>query len=553
MATKHIDLLLELRSDGLDFHDEDPVQNRSEPRYLFYAQHSTRCYDKSDYTKLVKVCWIPPSPPFPVCRDAKMSFTYLDKFILFQPLTPTGHVRQVVAKEDRSTAQASQIHIHHGAPQRGQRCIRGAEEQCGYIHEAQDRHTGPVMPQSPTHAHTSVIFISITTRLQASDVYDKDVHLKLTHAATHWCESYARSWLRRRNRHGDEDGDLRGDWDDVGEVADFGSPVEEEQPRQEDQDAAISSHANIRESSARKRRAAEVVTEVPAEKRSSKEPRDKHADEGSDNEGIIEFLAAAAAPTGGGGVKFNIRWQGHPNLKTWWQTLDDETAVRELSDPHWWKGIVLELEDKTEKKLGIVRGYHEADVRHDIYLGNGVTAHVSLLRCSLLGNAEGNIAWSVASKFESCSLTDHAVNWSETTELTTIKSDWDGVSFPSATEAKTVVLALQRQRVFAEETEAWSTLAELCIWLERPKSNTIMITKFICEVSLPRFIPPRCRFETCLFPEHVSSLTPRCGCNGKTLRDDWPRISGDVFSLLPPPPSALPPPHSNRFATVSRR
>ena len=219
--------------------------------------------------------------------------------------------------------------------------------------------------------------------------------------------------------------------------------------------------------------------------------------------------------------------------------MDDETAVRELSDPHWWKGIVLELEDKTEKKLGIVRGYHEADVRHDIYLGNGVTAHVSLLRCSLLGNAEGNIAWSVASKFESCSLTDHAVNWSETTELTTIKSDWDGVSFPSATEAKTVVLALQRQRVFAEETEAWSTLAELCIWLERPKSNTIMITKFTCEVSLPRFIPPRCRFETCLFPEHVSSLTPRCGCTSKTLRDDWlPRSLVPFFPCYLTPPSA---------------
>ena len=109
-------------------------------------------------------------------------------------------------------------------------------------------------------------------------------------------------------------------------------------------------------------------------------------------------------------------------------------------------------------------------------------------------------AWSVASKFDSCSLTDHAVNWSETTERTTIKSNWDGVSFPSATEAKTVVLALQRQRVFAEETEAWSTLAELCIWLEKPKSNNIMITKFICEVSLPRFIPPHCRFETLSFP-----------------------------------------------------
>ena len=109
-------------------------------------------------------------------------------------------------------------------------------------------------------------------------------------------------------------------------------------------------------------------------------------------------------------------------------------------------------------------------------------------------------AWSVASKFDSCSLTDHAMNWSETTEVMTIKSVWDGALFPLATEAKTVVLALQRQRVFAEETEAWSTLAELCIWLERPKSNTIMITKFICEVSLPRFIPPRCRFKTLSFP-----------------------------------------------------
>ena len=48
MATKHINLLLELRSDELDFHDEDPVQNRSERRYLFYAQHSTRCYAESD-------------------------------------------------------------------------------------------------------------------------------------------------------------------------------------------------------------------------------------------------------------------------------------------------------------------------------------------------------------------------------------------------------------------------------------------------------------------------------------------------------------------------
>lgn len=52
------------------------------------------------------------------------------------------------------------------------------------------------------------------------------------------------------------------------------------------------------------------------------------------------------------------------------------------------------------------------------------------------------------------------------------------------------MLALQRQKVFAEESEGWSTVAELCSWLEQPKSSTIMLAKFNCEVSPLLLRPP---------------------------------------------------------------
>lgn len=260
---------------------------------------------------------------------------------------------------------------------------------------------------------------------KASDVYDADTHLKLTKAATDFCEGFAKDWLGRHTGEEDDDQgmDFAGfmDEDEEGTVAgQVASPAAE--PAGE----APSAKKRGTSGAARKRSAAEVASELYAwKKRPSSERRDDDSTEdagGSDSEGTIDSLFAAV-PTSEGSVKFNVRWAGHPNLKDWWQHLDAEIATQELADPQWWKGTVLELEDATEKRLGILRDFHEAEVEHSIDLANGVTARVSLLTCSLGGGAEGKVAWSMAPKYECCTLTDHAVDWSEDPALEKIKQE----------------------------------------------------------------------------------------------------------------------------------
>ena len=62
MTVPHLDLVLKLRGDGLEFDEEDVAENRSSRKYLFYAKHSTRCYGESDWGKLVKATFKKWSP-----------------------------------------------------------------------------------------------------------------------------------------------------------------------------------------------------------------------------------------------------------------------------------------------------------------------------------------------------------------------------------------------------------------------------------------------------------------------------------------------------------
>lgn len=311
--------------------------------------------------------------------------------------------------------------------------------------------------------------------MQASDVYDADTHLKLTSQATKWCEDYAKNWLDNRYEDAQpaDEGALLFDHEEddtpEGPVQSKDAPPaaakKSQKKRQLATPAAAASHA----SSARKKAAPPTVA----------------AD--YDSEGVIDFIAAAV-PTAEGKVSYNIMWEGHPALKDWWQHLSEETARTELSDIGTNK--VLQLEDQTEKRLCIVKSYDESSGEHTVHFGNGVSGSINLLTCELGGGLKGKIAWAFDSKHECCTHTDMSLDWSDP-EVKDIKAAWDGVAFPGAKAAKAVILALQRHQVYSEETtmDAISSLAELCQWLEAPRSSTIMLARFNCETLRGDWLP----------------------------------------------------------------
>ena len=111
-------------------------------------------------------------------------------------------------------------------------------------------------------------------------------------------------------------------------------------------------------------------------------------------------------------------------------------------------------------------------------------AHCRLTNDGSGGSAEGGTAlaaWKLLLD-QQASLTDHALDWSSDA-LKEIRDEWDGTAFPTPTQARAIVLAIEAQSVYTEEGDSLEALGELCAWLKSP-SKMHMLARINAETLL---------------------------------------------------------------------
>lgn len=201
---------MELRATaGLDFEEEDEVENRTARSYVFFRQESSRCYSESEWSKHVKA--------------------------LFARFSP------------RNTAPTPKM-------------LRAI-----FITALRNSRTGNEQVKASV-AHC----MKHKLDTQASDVYDLDTHLRccppldcqaslslsaviacrLTKAATAWCEKFASDWAKGRSKDAERPSPVAGELGDDAPPAFDDLP--DSPPRSTEEQPAISPPAGAKEDNATK-------------------------------------------------------------------------------------------------------------------------------------------------------------------------------------------------------------------------------------------------------------------------------------------------------------
>lgn len=263
---------------------------------------------------------------------------------------------------------------------------------------------------------------------QSSDVYDKATHDRLNRKAFSWCEEFARNHEHCQEQDGAE----------AAEAADMGHGSK----RPADRDV----HTNVH----MKKQASVTVPE-------------------EDSEYEIEFIRGCRMAAGDE-PEYDIVWRGWAG-GTWWQRLPPTKVAAVMGDLEFYHNRVIEVTTASgDNQLAVMTGFDAGE--WSLTYGNGDV-------CKLV---VGTTLWRLADQRDTtCIKTDALLDWGDK-ELADARASWgDGSEYPNYDDAKSVVLALHEQSIYANDQKAVDSLQMLCDFLKAPLKHQQMVMVNLCD------------------------------------------------------------------------